>query len=421
MDIPFPFVRLSKRAGWYGMPEYEMEERVEKYWEKINRQLSTEDEQKLNQLMDALEEQFVDPTEQHPVKAVDVAKWFDPTSLIGLLKPRYPCFTAIKNRFIPRFRFFAYLTISQKKSLRQAYLSLSDPEFKMLGFPQKPQYELLREFLYERIGVELFPVVFHLVVQELAVLLKQRGIQLGARTFQDATDARALKHDPDAKYSGYYKESGYKLDVTIDAEREVPLDYLPMEITADEGKNLIPSQEHLESLKMQTKEHVVDDKYATYENIARSELHGTAMIYKIAKNWVYNTRSTPGDIKMVYQRYHQENDFIPGADLEFMLHYLHKKGETEIVGAVYRNQRMTEREENPEGYDQKCNERGSRMEGFFGRVKTTTILDDHPGRRGWKGFLLRAGLCMLALVFAALIRVQNGVLDHLTNVTYIIT
>jgi hypothetical protein len=60
------------------------------------------------------------------------------------------------------------------------------------------------------------------------------------------------------------------------------------------------------------------------------------------------------------------------------------------------------------------------MEGFFGRVKTTTILDDHPGRRGWKGFLLRAGLSMLSLVFSALIRVQNGVLEHLTNVTYII-
>jgi hypothetical protein len=34
-------------------------------------------------------------------------------------------------------------------------------------------------------------------------------------------------------------------------------------------------------------------------------------------------------------------------------------------------------------------------------------------------FLLRAGMTMLSLVFAALIRVQNGVYEHLTNITYI--
>jgi len=52
-------------------------------------------------------------------------------------------------------------------------------------------------------------------------------------------------------------------------------------------------------------------------------------------------------------------------------------------------------------------------------MKLTTILDDHPGRRGWKQFLLRAGMTMLSLVFTALIRVQNGIVEHLTNVTYI--
>jgi len=57
--------------------------------------------------------------------------------------------------------------------------------------------------------------------------------------------------------------------------------------------------------------------------------------------------------------------------------------------------------------------------GFFGRVKNTTLLDDRPCKRGWKGFLFRAGTAMLLLVFAALIRVQNGVVCHLTNVTYI--
>ena len=403
-----------------GMPEYEIEQQIEKYWENFRKQLNDEDAKELDKLLMDQEAQFVDPTEDNPIQAVDVATWLDPTPLMDILKSRYPYFNMIKKRFPPRFRFFAYYTLSKKRNLRQAYLSLSEEEFQKLGFTGIPTYEVLREFIYERISLERFPMVFYWVVKELVFLFRKRGIDLGRRTFQDATDIRALKHDDEAQYSGYYKESGYKLDVTIDAERDVPLQYVPLEITSDEGKNLIPSQEHLISLGIQTKEHIVDDKYATYGNIARSETHGTTMIYTIAKNWVYNTSGTSDGIKQLYQNYHEENDFVVGADLEFMLHYLCKKGETEIVGALFRNQRMAEAEENPEGYEQKCNERGSRMEGFFGRMKTTTILDDHPSQRGWKGFLLRAGLSMLSLVFAALIRAQNGVLEHLSNVTYVI-
>jgi hypothetical protein len=398
------------------MPEIEIEKHVKKYWGSIGRLLNDEEQAAFNEI----EKQFIDPTEDNPVKAVDVAKWLDPTPLLDILKTRYPYFDMIKERLIPRFRFLAYMTISKKRNLRQAYLSLSESDFLQLGFDDIPNYELLREFLYERIGVENFPFLFHCIVKEIVFLLKKKDILVGTRTFQDATDVRALKHDPDAKYSGYYKESGYKLDVTIDAELEIPLHYLPMEITMDEGKNLVPSQEQLASLGIQEKECIVDDKYATYENIARSETQGIKMFYKIADHWVSNPIGDSEEIKRLYQKYHQDEDFVAGADLDFMLQYLIKKGENEAVGAYFRNQRMTEAEEHPFKYEKKCKMRGSRMEGFFGRIKITTVLDDHPGRRGWKGFLLRAGFSMLSLVFAALIRLQNSVLEHLTNVTYII-
>ncbi len=402
------------------MSEIDIERNIEKYWGRKDRQLNLGDEEEFQQMLQEIEKRFIDPTKDKPVRAINVARWLDPTPLLDILKARYPYFDMIKERLLPRFRFLAYLTISKKRNLRQAYLSLTESEFQELGFDNIPTYELLREFIYERIRVEEFPFVFQWIVKELVFLLKKKGILLGVRTFQDATDVRALKHDNDAKYSGYYKESGYKLDVTVDAEQEVPLHYTPMEITTDEGKNLVPSQQQIASLGIHEKERIVDDKYATYENIAHSEIKGTKMIYKIAKNWVSNPNGDPEEIKRLYQKYHQENDFVAGAEIEFMLRYLNKKGERENVGAYYRNQRMNEAKEQKKEYAKKCTERGSRMEGFFGRVKTTTILDDHPGRRGWKGFLLRAGLSMLSLVFAAFIRVQNGVLEHLTNVTYII-
>jgi hypothetical protein len=421
MGIPYYLacMKYASRMG-YGMPETDIERKIEKYWGRIDRQLNINDEEEFKQMFQDIEKQFIDPTEDNPVRTVDVVKWLDPTPLLDILKTRYPYFDMIKDRFLPRFRFFAYLTISKKRNLRQAYLSLTESDFLKLGFDNIPNYELLREFLYERLGVEGFPFVFHWIVKEIVFLLKKKDILVGTRTFQDATDVRALKHDSDAKYSGYYKESGYKLDVTIDAELEIPLHYLPMKITADEGKNLVPSQEQLASLGIQEKERIVDDKYAIYENIAQSETNGTKMIYRIAEHWVSNPSGSPKQIKQLYQKYHQNDDFVAGAELEFMLHYLNKKGECEAVGAYYRNQRMKEAKKQPKEYNKKCKVRGSRMEGFFGRVKTTTILDDHPGRRGWKGFLLRGGLSMISLVFAALIRVQNGVLEHLTNVTYII-
>ena len=401
---------------WMGMPEIEIEKHIENYWGSLGRLLNDEEKYVFNEI----EKQFEDPTEDNPVKAIDVAKWLDPTPLLDILKTRYPYFDIIKERFKPRFRFIAYLTISKKRNLRQAYLSLSESEFLKLGFNNIPTYELIREFLYERLGVENLPRLFQWITKEIVFLLKKKDILMGTRTFQDATDVRALKNDNDAKYSGYYKESGYKLDVTVDAELDIPLHYLPMEITMDEGKNLVLSQGYIASLGIQEKERIVDDKYATYENIAQSEIKGTKMIYKIAEHWVSNPNGDPKEIKRLYQKYHQRDDFVADADIEFMLHYLNKTGEREAVGAYFRNQRMKEAKEQPEEYKKKCRERGNRMEGFFGRVKTTTILDDHPGRRGWKGFLLRAGLSMLSLVFSALIRVQNGALEHLTNVTYII-
>jgi len=80
---------------------------------------------------------------------------------------------------------------------------------------------------------------------------------------------------------------------------------------------------------------------------------------------------------------------------------------------------MAEYEEHPEGYEEICRGRGGRMEGNIGRVKLKTLLEDHLGRRGWRQFLLRAGVAMLSLVFVALIRVQNGVFERLTSFTYV--
>jgi hypothetical protein len=65
------------------------------------------------------------------------------------------------------------------------------------------------------------------------------------------------------KQSGYYKEYGYKFDVVHDLDQEtLPLHYTYMEITDDEGKDLIPAQEHLRNMDIKPEEWKVDGKYA---------------------------------------------------------------------------------------------------------------------------------------------------------------
>jgi len=286
------------RRGW--MPEIDIEKQVEKYWENFRRQLNDEDVEKLDGLLEEIEEHFIDPTQDSPVKAVDFVKWLDPEPILDVLKKVYPYFKHIRHRLGPRMRFFAYFMVSRRKNVWQAYHSLSEEEYMQLGFTSKPLYELLREFCYERIGVEEFPIVLCWVVKETDFLLKKQGIHLGGETFQDATAVRSLKDDKQAKYSGYYKHSGYKMDYTIDANQGVPLDYVPMGITEDEGKNLKVSQEHLAFLGITEEIRVIDDKYATFENIACSELKGISLYYNIACNWVYKKEGEPGMIKQLY-------------------------------------------------------------------------------------------------------------------------
>lgn len=80
-----------------GMPEYEIEQQIEKYWENFRKQLNDEDAEELDRLLMDQEAQCVDPTEVNPIQAVDVATWLDPTPLMDILKSRYPYFNLIKK------------------------------------------------------------------------------------------------------------------------------------------------------------------------------------------------------------------------------------------------------------------------------------------------------------------------------------
>ena len=133
----------------------------------------------------------------------------------------------------------------------------------------------------------------------------------------------------------------------------------------NEGKAVL---QHLAAVGIQEQIRVVDDKYATFENIASSELQGVSLYYKIAKNWKHKPEGEPAMIKDLYQTYHHESDFIPGADLDVMLRYLYRRKEYVAVGSYFRNLRMAEYEEHPEGYQEDLSET---WESYGGRYRTS--------------------------------------------------
>ena len=110
-----------------------------------------------------------------------------------------------------------------------------------LGFTVRPTYELLREFINERIGSENLHPLFGAIIREAAGHCGQSGHPVGRRVGEDATDKQSLKHDKEAEYSGYYKHCGYKVDVAHDMDDpSLVLEYTTMSINGDEGKCLIP-------------------------------------------------------------------------------------------------------------------------------------------------------------------------------------
>lgn len=406
------------------MGEIDIEQKISNFWAVKCKALDMEQQHRLDEILDEISKRFFKNADKdNPVSAFEFASWLDTENLKDFFKNgSYNNFAVVEDRLDPRIKFVAALCMGKYETIEDGYREMiADEYWLLLGFPEQPTYELLREFTNERIGVERFHEFFDFLLVELARQAELHGVHLGRRVGQDATDTNSLKHDKEAKYSGYYKHAGYKVDVGHDLDdKTVPLDYKPMDITDDEGQNLIPAQERLREKGFSVDEEKIDGSYVkSYKNIALSETNGTRLKYRKQDGWKYNEKGSLENVKRTYQKYHNDDDFKVNATLDFILNYLCKKEEYEVVGAYYRNQRMEFIENNPELAKKEIGERSNKTEGFFSVTKGTTILDSRPRKRGWKEFVRRCGLSMLGHIFAALIRIQHGVITALGCVTYI--
>jgi hypothetical protein len=111
------------------------------------------------------------------------------------------------------------------------------------------------------------------------------------------------------------------------------------------------------------------------ENIAGSELNNTHLIYEIQERWVYNPKGSEKEIKRLYQKHWEDPDFKVDPNMKYMLNFLSDHGETEAVGAYYRNIRMKKADKDPQIIAKECGERSGKTEGIVSVAKKETILD----------------------------------------------
>jgi hypothetical protein len=161
-----------------------------------------------------------------------------------------------------------------------------------------------------------------------------------------------------------------------------------------------------------------DGGYTSYENIAIGEAkYHTKLSYRIEKDWIFNEKGTPEKIDERYQRYWKDPKFSMCAPIQFKLRFLLDKGDTEHVGAYFRNQAMIRFEKDPEHYLKNCHLR-NRSESTNGHLKNQLGLEKNVPKGG-KRVERYAAMCILVNLLVALTRVQNGKSSNLVSTAYL--
>jgi len=313
------------------------------------------------------------------------------------------------------------LTNNRKITVVYRDLKTNPDQAELLEFKdgKLPAYETIRDFINNRLTEEMEEELFNFLVKEIQFELKKYNETLGEETGEDSTPIQAKRYDKEAKYSKYYKMKGWKKDITIDLKHKIPIAYSNLEINQDEAKCLIPSLEKFKKINIHCKLNKVDNGYSDLENIAHAKMkYNTDLHYRIQENWVMRMDGTEEEIKRIYQKHWQDENFRVTDDIDYMLRFLYNIGYFEAVGAYYRNQKMLDYQNEPLKNKKMINER-SKSEWFNFYIKEHLGFDVILPKKGKKAAFRSTTMCLIGILTAALIRVQNGVTDNLGSTVFL--
>jgi len=291
-----------------------------------------------------------------------------------------------------------------------------------LGFDpyDLPGYETIRHFINDLLDDETSDHLFYVQVKEINWQLHRYGENLDEKTLEDATIITAKRDDPEAVYSGYYEDWGWKKDLLFDMKHRVFLAYQDLEVTEDEGKALSCNLEKLREININVNEITVDGKYPTYKNIAIAKhKYGTNLFYRPQKDWVHNSKGDIDEINRRYQKYWKHDDFRVNADIDYKLGFLCKRGDVKWAGAYHRNLHVQRYNRRVKHCRRRYRNERNKNESFNNYLKQHIGFETSLPRKGRKHAFKHTTLCLIAINAVALTRLQNGETEHLTSIAYL--
>ncbi|MFX0185034.1 MAG: transposase [Candidatus Hodarchaeota archaeon] len=375
------------------------------------------------------------PTEKYPVSIAEfLGKHLDLTSIRNIFNSQYgtvdyhyrfPLDAMIKSSMVRRIRCMrSFQKLVNRFETNQQDAHAIGFENNGNGRFQIPDRRTFRHWENIRIDNHTLEIAMDLHVRSLRKELEKQNIILGRRIGIDSTPLEALFNDEDAKYSGHYEKTGYKIHGAYDLDRNIPLAIIITTMNEADPNYFIPLLEKLQELGINFEKIFADGAYDTFEHFALVHLVYNAKFYtNPGTNAVYNDKGTSKGIQHEYNKFWKNKDYVlPNkVTLQDKLEYLMKHDKIDVVGAYFRNQFLKKwekwQEEKQEGNQIAYNNRNA-AEGYHGFVKKYLNLQNYFDYRGIKNVERHVRWTYLAILGIALARAQNGIVEDLTQIAF---
>lgn len=380
-------------------------------------------------------EQLKNPTEKNPISIAEfLGKYLDLTSLRRVFESnygdldyhyRFPLDAMIKSSMIRRIKSMR----SFQKLVNRFEINQYDA--KAVGFENNgngrckiPDRRTFRYWENVRIDNKTLETAMNSCIKSIKDELEKHGIILGRRIGIDATPLESLFNDKDAKYSGHYDMTGYKVHGVYDLDYNIPLAIIITPMNAGDSPYFKRLLVKLKDLGIKFEKIFADGAYASYYNFALVHVVHHARLYtNLGVKAKFNEKGTIEGIQEEYNKLRGKPDFIPPGNVSLLerMQLLMKYGKFEPVGGYFRNQllktwihwKRKQRKQDHILY----NDRNA-AEGVHGFVKKYLNLQNYFDYRGIRNVERHVRWTYLAILGIALARAQNGITEDLTQIAY---
>ena len=364
-----------------------------------------------------IENEFVNPTSDNPVRVQDLLTQMDLEFLRPVLNEMYAEEYRFKYDPIAMLKTVIYWRLSGRRFLTDVWNDLlTSPSLaNNLGFTTIPDYKAFYHWLKYRLGKEGGRKVFNAITQEVIRLAKKNTIIVGNELVIDSTPIEK-KNMKQASYNPKYEMVCVKYHNLRCAITGLPLDYHISTGVEYDGTIFIPLvYRALMKFGIKPTRIYGDNHYADSKNLMRlREYWNIEPICNVKSNWVMKKNADLKALEHEYHRMWQEYAYIPDADTEFMKLFLMLFDKTEVLENFYHNQLFKLYETDQEEFLTAMRIRES-IEHSQGLEKKHTNIKNIQATN-LDTFETHIGMHVTSLNALALVRLQNGIVDGLVNI-----